>query len=103
MDQAVTHASQELLNIRSRYRELGWHSAVGSSGSIKAVANVLASLRITDGSIDLRSMRELRRRLIDMGNVRRLADLGCVPTARAFSRPALPFCWRPSNPSASNR
>lgn len=87
MDQAVTHASQELLNIRSRYRELGWHSAVGSSGSIKAVANVLASLRITDGSIDLRSMRELRRRLIDMGNVRRLADLG-VRTDRQSIFPA---------------
>lgn len=76
MDQAVTHASQELLNIRTRYRELGWHSAVGSSGSIKAVANVLSSLKITDDAIDLKSMRELRRRLIDMGHVRRLSDLG---------------------------
>jgi exopolyphosphatase/guanosine-5'-triphosphate,3'-diphosphate pyrophosphatase len=76
MDQAVTHASQELLNIRSRYRELGWQSSVGSSGSIKAVSSVLSTLRITDGSLDLKSMRELRRRLIDMGHVRRLADLG---------------------------
>ncbi len=76
MDQAVTHASLELLNIRSRFRELGWQSAVGSSGSIKAVSSVLATLRITDGTIDLKSMRELRRRLIDMGHVRRLEDLG---------------------------
>lgn len=87
MDQAVTHASQELLNIRSRYRALGWHSAVGSSGSIKAVASVLATLRITDGSIDLKSMRELRRRLIDMGHVRRLSDLG-VRTDRQSIFPA---------------
>ncbi|WP_092013506.1 Ppx/GppA phosphatase family protein [Marinobacter daqiaonensis] len=76
MDQAVTHASQELLNIRSGYRELGWHSAVGSSGSIKAVATALSTLRINDGVLDLKGMRELRRRLIDMGHVRRLADLG---------------------------
>ncbi|MFC4260649.1 exopolyphosphatase [Marinobacter lacisalsi] len=87
MDQAVTHASQELLNIRSRYRELGWHSSVGSSGSIKAVASVLATLRITDGTLDLKSMRELRRRLIDMGHVRRLADLG-VRTDRQSIFPA---------------
>ncbi len=76
MDQAVTHASQELLHIRARYRNLGWNSAVGSSGSIKAVASVLATLRITDGTIDLKSLQELRRRLIDMGHVRRLEDLG---------------------------
>ena len=76
MDQAVTHASQELLHIRARYRNLGWNSTVGSSGSIKAVANVLATLRITDGTIDLKSLQELRRRLIDMGHARRLEALG---------------------------
>lgn len=87
MDQAVTHASQELLNIRSRYRDLGWHSSVGSSGSIKAVSSALSNLRITDGTLDLKSMRELRRRLIDMGHVRRLADLG-VRTDRQSIFPA---------------
>ncbi|WP_339804685.1 exopolyphosphatase [uncultured Marinobacter sp.] len=87
MDRAITHASQELLNIRNPYRSLGWQSAVGSSGSIKAVSSVLKNLKISDGTMDLKGMQELRRRLIDMGNVRRLAEVG-VRTDRQSIFPA---------------
>ncbi len=76
MDQAVTHGAQELLNIRHRFRSLGWQSAVGSSGSIKAIATVLANLKLGDGRITLEAMRELRRRLVDMGQTSRLGELG---------------------------
>lgn len=76
MDKAVTHAEQELLNIRQHYRSVGWQSAVGSSGSIKAIASVLSSLKITDGTITLPAMQELRKRLVDMGKTEKLADLG---------------------------
>ncbi|NMT63233.1 exopolyphosphatase [Marinobacter orientalis] len=76
MDKAITHAEQELLNIRQHFRNKGWQSAVGSSGSIKAIASVLASLKITDGTITLKAMTELRKRLVDMGKVEKLADLG---------------------------
>ncbi|MFY3775876.1 MULTISPECIES: exopolyphosphatase [Pseudomonadota] len=76
MDKAVTHAEQELLNIRQHYRSVGWQSAVGSSGSIKAIASVLATLKITDGTITLAAMQELRKRLVDMGKTEKLGDLG---------------------------
>ncbi|SFR50556.1 exopolyphosphatase / guanosine-5'-triphosphate,3'-diphosphate pyrophosphatase [Marinobacter gudaonensis] len=76
MDRAVTHAEQEMLNIRQHYRNVGWQSTVGSSGSIKAIANVLANLKITDGTITLTAMQELRKRLVDMGKTERLGDLG---------------------------
>lgn len=76
MDKAVTHAEQELLNIRQHFRSKGWQSAVGSSGSIKAIASVLTSLKIADGNITLDSMTELRTRLVDMGKVEKLGDLG---------------------------
>jgi len=76
MDKAVTHAEQELLNIRQHFRNKGWQSAVGSSGSIKAIASVLTSLRITDGTITLDAMMELRTRLVDMGKAEKLGDLG---------------------------
>ncbi|CCG93885.1 exopolyphosphatase, Degradation of inorganic polyphosphates [Marinobacter nauticus ATCC 49840] len=76
MDKAITHAEQELLNIRQHYRSVGWQSAVGSSGSIKAIANVLATLKITDGSINRDGMEELRKRLVSMGKVEKLAELG---------------------------
>ncbi|KEF30218.1 Exopolyphosphatase [Marinobacter nitratireducens] len=76
MDKAVTHAEQELLNIRQHYRSTGWQSAVGSSGSIKAIASVLATLKISDGTITRNGMRELRKRLVDMGKTEKLGDLG---------------------------
>lgn len=76
MDRAVIHGAQELLNIRHRFRALGWQSAVGSSGSIKAISSVLSALKITDGNITLKAMQELRRRLIDMGSTQRLGELG---------------------------
>lgn len=76
MDRAVTHGAQELLNIRQRFRSLGWQSAVGSSGSIKAISMVLATLKLTNGSITLVAMRELRRRLVDMGSTEKLGELG---------------------------
>lgn len=76
LDKAITHAEQELQVIRQQYRSAGWQSSVGSSGSIKAIANVLASLKISDGTITREGMEDLRQRLLDMGNIERLAELG---------------------------
>ena len=76
MDRAITHAEQELLNIRQRYRNIGWQSSVGSSGSIKAIASVLATLKVTDGHVTMEGMEELRKRLVSMGKTEKLADLG---------------------------
>jgi exopolyphosphatase/guanosine-5'-triphosphate,3'-diphosphate pyrophosphatase len=76
MDKAVTHASQELLNVRHRFRNLGWQSAVGSSGTIKSITSVLANLKLTDGTITREALLELRQRLIDMGKSQRLGELG---------------------------
>ncbi|MBZ2170298.1 exopolyphosphatase [Marinobacter sp. F4216] len=76
MEKAVTHAKQELLNISKSYRSTGWKSAVGSSGSIKAIANALATLKISDGTITRAGMEELRRRLINMGRTDRLGEIG---------------------------
>ncbi len=79
MDKAITHAEQEIQFIRKRFRNIGWQSTVGSSGSIKAIANVLASLKITDGSITREGMQELRRRLVDIGKTEKLGNLGVRP------------------------
>ena len=76
MDKAITHAEQELQSIRRHYRSVGWQSAVGSSGSIKAICSVLATLKLTDGTITRPAMEELRKRLVDMGKVEKLTELG---------------------------
>ena len=76
MEHAVTHAEQELLNIRQHYCQQGWQSAVGSSGSIKAIAGVLSSMKLTDGTITMDAMNELQKRLISMGKVEKLSNAG---------------------------
>lgn len=76
MDRAVTHAEQELLNIRQHYVRRGWQSAVGSSGTIKAISSVMSSLKLTDGTITMEGMAELRTRLVAMGKTEKLGDLG---------------------------
>src|SRR5690554_8185827 len=77
MDKAIIHAEQELQNIRQHYRQVGWQSSVGSSGSIKAIANVLAALKITDGTITRTAMEELRKRLVDMRSEERRVGKEC--------------------------
>ncbi len=76
LDHAVTHASQELLNIQRRFRHIGWESCVGSSGSIKAVAVVAQNLGLCRDGITFEAMQGLRERLVSAGHVDRLGELG---------------------------
>lgn len=87
LDSAITHANQELLHIRKRYRRLGWSNAVGSSGSIKAISNVMAALKISDGTLTYDGMKELRQHMLELGHVDRLSELG-VRTERLNIFPA---------------
>ncbi|MAL97233.1 MAG: exopolyphosphatase [Alteromonadaceae bacterium] len=78
MDRAVTHAAQELLNIRYRFRQLGWDSCVGTSGSIKAVVSVVEeTLRTSsNGGISLDDLKLVRERMLELGRVDRLETIG---------------------------
>ncbi|MCC5881289.1 MAG: Ppx/GppA family phosphatase [Halomonas sp.] len=61
------------------YRELGWGEALGSSGTIKAAASVLASRDGKAGVITIGGLRELRKQLIDCGDLDRIALAGLKP------------------------
>lgn len=84
MDKAITHARQELLNIQQRFRARGWENCVGSSGSIKAIESVVNSLNLSDRGITFQSMKGLRKRLVDMGQVERLEALGVKEDRRSI-------------------
>ncbi len=62
--QAVTEASRELLSIKQRYRQLGWQSCVGSSGSIKSIVQALASLGYEDGLVTQERLKVLRKYVV---------------------------------------
>ena len=74
---AITHAEQELLNIRQHFRSQGLAKRCRvirlNQGDCQ---RVLTSLRITDGTITLDAMMELKTRLVDMGKAEKLGDLG---------------------------
>ncbi len=71
-DAAVTAAHQELLPVRRSLRRTGWKSAVGSSGTIKAIQTVLEANGLGDDGITLDGLYQLRRRVL---RARRADDL----------------------------
>ncbi|MCH4561960.1 exopolyphosphatase [Halomonas sp. EGI 63088] len=77
MRRAELTALSELANIRRPYRELGWSDPVGSSGTIKAAATVLAAAGAApDGVITRQGLAELRRHLIRCRRLDRVAMEG---------------------------
>lgn len=87
MKQAVLTARRELQTIERRFRGMGWDTAIGASGTVQTVAEVLKSLEWTDGSITRTALIKLRDKLVDKGHVDRLADLPGVKERRAAVLP----------------
>ncbi len=76
-------AGQELQTVEQTYRRIGWSSAVGSSGTIRAVGEVLRAQGWGDGGITLPALRRLREALIDAGHVDKLVGMSGLPPERA--------------------
>ena len=85
-EEAVLAARLEVRGAATRFRELGWQSAVGSSGTISAVGQVLRGNGWSEGGIPLRGLARLADALVDAGHVDRL-DLKGLKEER---RPVLP-------------
>lgn len=83
MRRAEIAAGQELQAIEQDYRRLGWGSAVGSSGTIRAVGDVLQAMGWSDGGITLSALHRLREAMIAAGHVDRLVNLQGLPAERA--------------------
>lgn len=71
-EKARIAAHLELRPVRRKYREVGWQSAAGASGTIRAVASVLKALGLETYNITLDSLKEIRSRMIAAGNVKNL-------------------------------
>ena len=65
MDQAITAARRELQSVVRAYRKSGWDEAVGSSGTINAIEQILQSRG--HAAIDPEGLEWLRNRLIKTG------------------------------------
>lgn len=65
-------AHLELRSIRRTYREIGWGSATGASGTIKAVGRVVSELGLESYAITLDSLYRIRERMIDAAHIDKL-------------------------------
>ncbi len=68
---AILDARKAVLAINGRYQKTGWSSVVGSSGTIKAVRNVLVSKGWADEQecITYKGVKKLEKLLLKIGNV----------------------------------
>ena len=69
MKRAVIAARVEFEPIERRYRDAGWRSAVGCSGTIKAIAAIARAAGWCGDGIDREALRRLRRELVRAGHV----------------------------------
>jgi exopolyphosphatase/guanosine-5'-triphosphate,3'-diphosphate pyrophosphatase len=68
-DAAVNAARALFEDAADQYRAHGWEAVYGSSGTIRAVSDVIARNRIGDGSMSVDSLLALRDRLVAAGHV----------------------------------
>ncbi|MFE8071191.1 exopolyphosphatase [Marinobacteraceae bacterium S3BR75-40.1] len=76
LKKAVTHAGQEILYIQRRYRDLGWNNCVGSSGTVKAIAQAAETLGLSRSGITRDAMKQMYERMQNMKHVEELEDWG---------------------------
>jgi exopolyphosphatase/guanosine-5'-triphosphate,3'-diphosphate pyrophosphatase len=66
---AVYAARARFEDAAAQYRAIGWNGVYGSSGTIRAIAEVIARNGLGDGTMSLPSMLSLRDRLVELGHV----------------------------------
>jgi len=86
-DRAITQASMELQVIQKAYRSLGWTSCVGSSGTIKAVSQVVYNHALSNTGITWEALMEIKRRVLELGHCDQLDKLG-LRKERAYIFPS---------------
>ena len=76
-------AGQELQLVQNSYRRRGWGEVVGSSGTIRAVRDVVKAMGWSESGITPAALRHLREALIGAGHVDKLGGLQGLPPERA--------------------
>jgi exopolyphosphatase/guanosine-5'-triphosphate,3'-diphosphate pyrophosphatase len=68
-DAAVNAARALFEDAAGSYRAHGWQAAYGSSGTIRAINEVITRNRLGDGTMSVDSLRVLRDKLVEAGHV----------------------------------
>ncbi|MCY4220042.1 MAG: exopolyphosphatase [Thiotrichales bacterium] len=86
MKRAVLASRVELEPIERRYRDAGWRSAVGASGTVRAIAAIARAAGWCEHGVDRGALRRIRRALVRAGHV----DAIKLRELREDRRPVLP-------------
>jgi exopolyphosphatase / guanosine-5'-triphosphate,3'-diphosphate pyrophosphatase len=78
-DAAILSARSHFEDAAPPYHPQHWTTAYGSSGTIRAIAEVISRNGIGDGSLSMRNIEALRAHLIECGNVSRFKLPGVKP------------------------
>ena len=72
MEKAVIAARLEVSPVETRYKILGWQAAVGSSGTIRSIRDVVQAAGWSELGITLPALRELQAALVAAGHIDKL-------------------------------
>ncbi len=82
---ARTEITAEFQQFAQAYRARGWHDAMGSSGTIKAICDISIALKLTKASVTGDSLAAIREKLLEFD---RLEDIR-LPGLSAERRPII--------------
>ena len=66
---ALAEVSAEFQQFSGTYRTLGWDEVLGSSGTIKAIGEVCASMKLTKGAISAEALPVVRDRMLQADRI----------------------------------
>jgi exopolyphosphatase/guanosine-5'-triphosphate,3'-diphosphate pyrophosphatase len=72
MKQAELACALQIRPVREQFKNSGWISAVGSSGTIKAIRNVVTKMGWSEAGITRESLERLAEALVDAGSIDKL-------------------------------
>jgi exopolyphosphatase/guanosine-5'-triphosphate,3'-diphosphate pyrophosphatase len=86
LDKATMAARQEVMAIANSYRQVGWQSVVGSSGTIKATRQIMVQngWASSEGFISRDGLKQLRERILSYKHVNDLNISGLKDDRRAI-------------------
>src|SRR5690606_26291088 len=71
-DQARLEVQLELRSVREPFKRSGWSRAIGSSGTIRAAAEIAHQLGSHDGGVSLEAVEDIIARMLETGRVANL-------------------------------
>ena len=72
-DAAINRVRQELEPFEHRYRQAGWDTAIGASGTIMAVRDILAEMDDDQPGVTLSGLEQIQKALIDAKHIDKIS------------------------------